>query len=230
MAEKWEDIPGFKGKYQASSGGCLRSVDRIAKISGRLIKGRVLKTILNRRGYLAIGMMGKTRSVHRLIALTFIPNPENKATINHKNGIKSDNRVENLEWATCSENVMHGVRTGLYPTKISESDVRFIRENFKKKGRNELAKMFKVSAAYIYDIATHRFKGYVEGEIYQTNSPMFCKPIDQYDLSGALISRHPSTKAAAKAIGKKIGAVQRVVKGERRSLGGFVFKYAADPF
>jgi hypothetical protein len=98
--ELWRDIPGWEGLYQVSNLGGIRNW-----------KGDLLKPFLSRNGYLVATLYRngqKTRTgVHRLIASAFIPNPEGKEQTNHKNGIKTDNRVENLEWATCSENNLH---------------------------------------------------------------------------------------------------------------------------
>lgn len=80
-------------------------------------KGRRLKQTYDRYGYLAITVshqsQRKTYKVHRLVACTFIPNPENKPTVNHINGNKDDNRVENLEWATQYEQTAHAIKHGL---------------------------------------------------------------------------------------------------------------------
>lgn len=99
-AEIWKDIPGYEGRYQVSDLGALRSKERGA-----------LRPFINQHGY-AIATLSKEgqrirTGVHRLVASAFIPNPEGKAQINHINGNKQDNRPENLEWATCSENNLH---------------------------------------------------------------------------------------------------------------------------
>jgi hypothetical protein len=72
-----------------------------------------MKPFTDKEGYMRVKLLGKTKKVHRLVAQAFIPNPDNKPTVNHIDGNRSNNCVENLEWATYSENKQHAYDTGL---------------------------------------------------------------------------------------------------------------------
>ena len=113
--EVWKDIPGYTGSYQASNLGRVRSLDRVVTNNlgvERRIKGQVLAQEEMHDGYkkVPLSQNGKVRKrpVHRLVAKAFIPNPKRLPIINHKNEIKDDNRVSNLEWCTQSYNVKYG--------------------------------------------------------------------------------------------------------------------------
>lgn len=98
---------------------------------------RILKTALNRKGYEVTGIkndLGKrvTKTIHRLVAEHFIENPLNKPQINHINGIKIDNRVENLEWVTNKENVEHAVKLGIFPKGETHARTKLMDEDIKK--------------------------------------------------------------------------------------------------
>lgn len=124
--EEWRPVVGFEDDYEVSSEGNVRSVDRIRKHihwkTGKettyKLKGRLKKPLDSWDGYLETHLQhtenGVSRNyyarIHRLVAEAFIPNPENKPQVNHKNGNKKDNRVDNLEWVTEAENTQHAIR------------------------------------------------------------------------------------------------------------------------
>ena len=122
--EIWKDIKGFEGMYQISNLGRVRSLDRYVKnkTSNRNIKrGKILKSwILHGYELVALSKNSKNhyKRVHRLLAEAFIPKEDEKYDIvNHKDGNKSNNKIENLEWCTQKQNVQHAIKNNLWKDK-----------------------------------------------------------------------------------------------------------------
>lgn len=139
MKEFWKDIEGYEGLYQISSTGKIKSLSRYVKCGHRgfegkrLIKEKIMKPYLMPMGYLTVSLrknnIDRQYFIHRLVARTFIPNPNDLPCVNHKNENKVDNCIDNLEWCTYSYNDNYGNRN----SKISESrkGIKFSDEHLK---------------------------------------------------------------------------------------------------
>ena len=127
--EIWKDIPEYKGLYQVSSKGRIKSIPHSVKANKdggiRTVGEHIIKTYVGWHGYVWVTLCkngkSKTHSVHRLVAMVFIPNSDKKLQVNHIDGNKENNLVENLEWCTNSGNQLHAVRNGL--SKIAKKVV-----------------------------------------------------------------------------------------------------------
>lgn len=161
--EIWKIHSNFGKFVEFSNLGRVKSYYRYS--TGRILNNREV----NNLGYVRIRIAGKRYSLHRYIAKLFVPNPENKPEVNHKDGNKLNNRADNLEWATRSENQKHAYKLGLQ--KPSEKQ---------KQATSKWNKENRIKKIYQYDMENNLIKIY--------NSCQECSKY--FDTSEATISRH----------------------------------------
>lgn len=171
MREIWKDVQGYKGQYQVSNLGRVKSLKRKLE-NGRTVSEKILNSSSKKKtqdGYLMVALAGRTFRVNRLVATAFIPNPDNKPVVNHIDGNKENNKADNLEWATISENMLHAYRCGLKTAMIGEENrnakltrdqVKAIRNEYvpysQQYGSNALAKKYNVSNVTITNIVNYK--------------------------------------------------------------------------
>ena len=149
--EIWKPIVGYEGFYEISNKGRVRSLDRVIYFRNNKGKRKYLGKILKpkyRNGYQFINLNKnkkcQTFSIHRLVALHFIPNPNNYKLVNHKDGIKSNNNIENLEWCDYSYNLKHARENNLTTINV-DGLIRYNNENKKEVACIKDNKIIKIS-------------------------------------------------------------------------------------
>jgi hypothetical protein len=162
--EVFKDIIGYEGLYQISNRGRVRSLKKeiIKNTGARVVFPKIILKHCFRQGYACVnlfkGKKPRTHNVHRLVAVHFIPNPENKPQVNHINANRADCSILNLEWVTASENAIHCVKLGRSnppqgskngQSKLTEDDVYTIRNSRYKITRKKLSEMFGVTVKHI---------------------------------------------------------------------------------
>ncbi len=216
----WEDVVGWEGLYQVSNFGEIRSLDRKTggpTKHGRVVKGKLRKPLIV-RGYLSINLIDKksgksTRNgVHVFVAHAFIPNPENKPCVNHKDGNKQNNHVSNLEWCTHRENSIHAWSIGLNkpysPTKEHRDKLRksaLIHKSLQK-WQNENKDKMKQMALLA--------------------SLLQAKKVNQLSKDGTFIKTWESAAEANRVMGVSASSISRCAKGKIKTSGGFKWEYA----
>lgn len=130
--EIWKDVVGYEGLYQVSNLGKVKSLERIRKYRKGVygLKKEIILKQASSQKYLTVCLTNffcikKTITIHRLVAIAFIPNPDSKPQVNHKDGNKFNNVFNNLEWVTSSENLIHALETKLKVPKYGKDNHRF---------------------------------------------------------------------------------------------------------
>lgn len=191
--KQWRQVPisDYADYYLVSNYGDVYSIR-----SGKCLTPKMSLGYL--RVVLSVGGIAKNYSVHRLVALAFIPNPQNKPTVNHINEIKTDNYVGNLEWATHLEQNVHGTRI-TRAVEHTDWKARTLKMDYKQ-----------IAAKHNY---------------YEINR-MQMKSIIQMDLDDTPIARFDGISQAARALGIRPSHICCCLKGRRKTCAGYKWKYA----
>lgn len=230
--EAWKWVPGQEGKYMASSYGRIMS----------FVKGppNIMSPWPSKMGYYYVRLgRAKNVSVHTLVAKAFIENKREVKCVNHKNGITSDNRVENLEWVTHSENSLHAIRTGL-TSILHGSDTSIARSIACYDGGNKIKEYGAIVSAKedgyfrtgIKDsIRTGvKYKGvtwqYTTERKWKKNTkPTPDRKFGCFKLSGDVIEKEYNRVSEAVSDGFHMTAIYRALKDSKIRTGGFYWKY-----
>lgn len=254
MNEIWKDIEGYEGYYQVSNLGRVKSLPRIVRGGNnyRKVEERI-RSQSSTHGYntVILSANGKNKGVrvHRLVAKAFISNPDNKPEVNHKNGIKNDNRVENLEWVTASENMRHSfAELGQKPSMPTlgkkgydnhsskpviqyDVDGEFIAEHG---GASEAARLFGGNQSRISCCCRGETKicyGYVwryKGDSFDKFSikrNTTARSVLQFTKDGQYIAEYESMHDAAQSVNGGAGGICSCCKGDFKTAYGYIWRY-----
>lgn len=184
--EVWKDVVGYEGLYRVSNLGRVKSLERKDSI-GRKVKERIMSQTKSPQDYPMINICKNSKEdifpVHRLVSIAFLENIDNKPQVNHKDGNRSNNNIDNLEWVSCSENIKHAFRElGRTPSHTG---------------------MF--------------------GKLHHN-----ARAVVQLSMDGVFIARYDAQHEAYRITGISQGNIGACCRGERKSTGGYKWKYEKD--
>lgn len=223
--EFWKEIPskfihGNKGYKITNYGQIMSPVYRLSVV------------FLDARGYSSVNICSHNYLVHRLVAQTFIPNPENKPEVNHKNGIKTNYQLSNLEWATKKENMNHAVDSNLHKccNSVIQYDIHMnkIKEFKSQKQASQETKINGRILKNCIDGVRHSVDGYIFRIKYKADH---CrnntgKKIYQYEVNGKFVSEYPSGMEAERQLNIPQWKIMKCCNGKSSTAGGFKFEFA----
>lgn len=223
--EIWKDIPGYEGLYQASSLGRIRS------LRGRVVK--IMKQVDHGRGprkykqiQLSIDKQDITVGVHRLVGLTFVPNPENKPEIDHIDGNPSNNRADNLRWVTRIENANNPISIERRHAYKGEKH-----HFYGKKQSEETKKKISCARKGRYTGPDNPFYGKKHTKetrllISRLRTENGGIPVIQMSKDGDFIRCWQGAAYAARALGiSSPSSITECCKGKRKTIGGYKWRY-----
>lgn len=213
--EIWRDIDGLENQYAISTKGRVRNIRT----------GRILAGTYNNDGYKYVILKGKGHTVHRLMALTFLDNPNNLPQVNHIDEDKRNNDISNLEWCSKSDNVSHSIHNQYCKIKQLDKDGNLIRIW-------DSIKQIECELGYFMSNIVNACKGKRRSAYnfqWQYLDPSSQKVVNRPIIAfkdSERIGEFASIKKASEALGLKYCSVYNCLSGRRPSNKGYSFKYA----
>lgn len=246
MVEIWKDIKGYEGLYQISNLGRIKSLKREVDCGKgeRILEERVLKNMINIHGYYYIHLRKEKRkhakTIHRLVAEAFIDNKANLPVVNHIDGNKLNNSVQNLEWCTYSENSKHAYINNLKEPPEKEVLQYNINGDFIRKWKSGkvAAKELNICYCHISSCCTGKSKvagGFVwkhatEKKIDRhidtsNNIRKSLRKVKQYNTNGDFISKYNSIAEASRNTKISNTAISNCLSGRAKTAGNYMWEY-----
>jgi hypothetical protein len=237
--EVWRDVVGYEGLYQISSYGRVMCMPKLCggEHNHFYSKKKIMKMKPNNNGYLQANLCNDKRvkriSVHRLVAMAFIPREEGKDCVDHINAVKIDNRVENLRWCTHHENDTFpiAIENKRKATKLKITDEwrkrqsramkkYYESEESHKKNSQNMKKVWQANEEFARKQRelkkTHEY-------IEMARRTRLCKPVLQFDLNGNFVMEYFSASEAQRIT--KVNKITSCCRGERAKAGGYKWEY-----